>query len=133
MAMVAAARCDISRPHPALYRSVHWRLGRVGIHDQRPARDTFVDGFGTKPVHFLQSRPLRHRALSFQSPASARLSAVQVCGGRTGCAGGYRLLETDSRSYWLPLARYEPRAAPDLLARVFDVQRPRGYWRSPPP
>src|SRR5438046_517522 len=99
VALVAAARGDSSDPHPALCRSIHWRLGCAGIHGQRAAWGTIVDGPGTKPVHLLQSRPLCYRALGLQSPPTARLSAIQVHSRRAGCAGGDRLLETDSRSY----------------------------------
>src|SRR5260370_33581862 len=103
MALVAAACGDSSDPYPDFRRSIYWGLGCSGIHSQRAARLSFVDGAGTKPVHFLQSRSLCYRALGLQSSATARLSAVQIHSRRARCAGGFFPRETLFLTYWLGL------------------------------
>src|SRR5712692_2490426 len=130
MALVAAARAYLSDPDPGFCRSVHWRLGCAGIYGQRAAWGTVVDGFGAKPVHFLQSRALCYRPRAVQSATPTGVSAVQVCGRRAGSTGGHRVLDTNSRSHSFALCGHDRRTARDLLARVCHVQRPGDDRRS---
>src|SRR5713226_4933498 len=130
MALVAAARAYLSDPDPGFCRSVHWRLGCAGIYCQRAAWGTVVDGFGAKPVHFLQSRTLCYRPRAVQSATPTGVSAVQVRGRCAGSAGGHRVLDTNSRSHSFALCGHDRRTARDLLARVCHVQRPGDDRRS---
>src|SRR5260221_803936 len=132
MALVVTACGHRARLYPDLCRSIHWRLGCAGIHPQRPARNTFVNGPGPGPVHLFQSCPLCIRPRGFSSSTAARVFAVQVFSCSARGVGGNRLLDTDSRSLRIKVCGDNRGTAVDVLSGLCDLQRTSddGYARS---